>query len=75
MHALVCRSPGAGARDDVRGPVLQDDTAPVVGIDASATCGTDLRIQPDDVPAVCAVAEPSRAPDGPRVRRAGTGAS
>jgi len=44
MHALVYHGPGQKAWEEVRTPVLIDDTDAIVRVDATTICGTDLHI-------------------------------
>jgi alcohol dehydrogenase len=52
MKALVYKSPGEKAWQDVPNPGIQRPTDVIVRIDTTTICGTDLHILKGDVPAV-----------------------
>jgi alcohol dehydrogenase len=52
MRALVYHGPGRKSWDEVRDPIIRDDTDAIVQVDSVTICGTDLHILKGDVPAV-----------------------
>jgi alcohol dehydrogenase len=52
MKALVYHGPGQRAWEEVPDPAIQEPTDPIVRIDSTTICGTDLHILKGDVPEV-----------------------